>query len=369
MPEAGWTKLSTEEIRLASEWYEDGESCKEIADKLGRDKSVITRLLVKQVGRKAQGRPLLLTPAKVAFLKRKLTELVQKADARYTVTAAMLKKACNLKQSVKSIQRALHKEGVYFRRLREKPLLTNADVKARLAFARKYKSKSVRWWAERLDAAIDGKFFKANLTGEARARAAKRATVGAYRAKGEGLDRGYVKPKGTLNYNTGARSILIVAGVGRGRMLMWHQVRNSRWNGIAAASMYTSLASSLERERERPTKRRFCILEDNDPTGFKSKRGVAAKRAARLDVLEIPRRSPDLSVMDYAIWSEINRRMRRQERKWAASKRETRAQFAARLRRTAKKLPAAFIRASMGDMKRRCQLVLAAKGGFFQEGR
>ena len=114
MPEAGWTKLATEEIRLASEWYEDGESCKEIADKLGRDKSVITRLLVKQVGRKAQGRPLLLTPAKVAFLKRKLTELVQKADARYTVTAAMLKKACNLKQSVKSIQRALHKEGVYF---------------------------------------------------------------------------------------------------------------------------------------------------------------------------------------------------------------------------------------------------------------
>ena len=45
MPEAGWTKLSIEEIRLASEWYEDGESCKEIADKLGRDKSVITRLL------------------------------------------------------------------------------------------------------------------------------------------------------------------------------------------------------------------------------------------------------------------------------------------------------------------------------------
>ena len=178
-----------------------------------------------------------------------------------------------------------------------------------------------------------------------------------------------MKPKGTLNYNTGARNILIVAGVGRGRMLMWHQVRNSRWNGIAAASMYTSLASSLERERERPTKRRFCTLEDNDPTGFKSKRGVAAKRAARLDVLEIPRRSPDLSVMDYAIWSEINRRMRRQERKWAASKRETRAQFAARLRRTAKKLPAAFVRASMGDMKRRCQLVLAAKGGFFQEGR
>ena len=72
--------------------------------------------------------------------------------------------------------------------------------------------------------------------------------------------------------------------------------------------------------------------------------------------------------MDYAIWSEVNRRMRRQEKRWPKSKKETRAQFAARLRRTAKNLPPAFIKASMGDMKRRCKRVLAAGGGFIEEG-
>ena len=94
MPAAGWTKMSAEDIRLASEWYDAGESCSEIADNRERNKSAITRLLVKQVERRPQGRPRLITNAKLAFLKRSLKELVQKADAHYTVTVTMLKKAC-----------------------------------------------------------------------------------------------------------------------------------------------------------------------------------------------------------------------------------------------------------------------------------
>ena len=367
MPPHGWSKLSDQEIQQAKQWYDDGDPCSEIADKLGRDKSVITRLLVKQVPRLQQGRPTALTKGNIAFMKRKLAQLVKAADCRYTVTVAMLKKACNFKVSQRCITTALHNEGIYFRKLREKPVLTAADIAARLAFARKYHLKPKSWWNKSLHAAIDGKFFKACLNEAARTRAAQRATFGAYRGKGEGLDAGYVKPKGALNYNTGARSLLILAGVGNGRMLMWHQVPNSRWNGKAAASMYqTSLLPALKAAY--PGRKRFQILEDNDPTGFKSKKGIDAKRTARLDVLEIPRRSPDLCVLDYAIWSEINRRMRRQEQKWAKAKRETRAQFAARLRRTAMRLPKDFIAASVADMKRRCERILEAKGGLIEEG-
>ena len=367
MPPHGWTKLSSHEMQQAKQWYDNGDSCTEIAEKLGRDRSVITRLLVKQVPRLQQGRPAALTKGNIAFMKRKLAQLVKTADCRYTVTVAMLKKACNFKVSERCITTALHNEGIYFRKLREKPVLTAADIAARLAFARKYHLKPKSWWNKSLHAAIDGKFFKACLNDAARTRAAQRATFGAYRGKGEGLDAGYVKPKGALNYNTGARSLLILAGVGNGRMLMWHQVPNSRWNGKAAASMYqTSLLPALKAAY--PGRKRFQILEDNDPTGFKSKKGIAAKRTARLDVLEIPRRSPDLCVLDYAIWSEINRRMRRQEQKWAKGKRETRAQFAARLRRTAMRLPKDFIAASVSDMKRRCERILEAKGGLIEEG-
>ena len=103
-------------------------------------------------------------------------------------------------------------------------------------------------------------------------------------------------------------------------------------------------------------------------SGFKSSKGVAGKIAAKIHAFEIPRRSPDLNVLDYAIWKEINRRMRLQEQKWPRGKREARGQYLTRLRRTALRLPKAFITKSIGDMHRRCKRLLAAKGGFIEEG-
>ena len=115
-------------------------------------------------------------------------------------------------------------------------------------------------------------------------------------------------------------------------------------------------------------KLRWTILEDNDPTGFRSKAGLAAKRLAKINVLQIPKRSPDLSVMDYAIWKQITRRMRLQERRFKKSKRETRAQFLARLSRTARNLDSSFIDKAIGNMKERCRRLHEAKGRHFEEG-
>ena len=72
--------------------------------------------------------------------------------------------------------------------------------------------------------------------------------------------------------------------------------------------------------------------------------------------------------MDFAVWSEIERRMRRQERSFPASKRETRTAFAKRLDRVAKMLPESFINKAIGNLQHRCQLLLEAKGGLFEEG-
>lgn len=122
-----------------------------------------------------------MTTAHIAFLKRTLHKLVQKADCRYTVTVAHLKKAAKVKVSERSISRALHKQGIYFRRLREKPVLIAADIRARLAFARKYHRRPARWWSHHLDAAIDGQFFKALLTADARAVLVGKASLSCWR--------------------------------------------------------------------------------------------------------------------------------------------------------------------------------------------
>ena len=93
-PEAGWKKMSEDEIRLAKTWYgKDKIPPSEIAARLGRDKSALTRLLVKQAPRKKQGAPPKLTEAKIDFLVKRLHELIVKADCRYTVTVNGLKRS------------------------------------------------------------------------------------------------------------------------------------------------------------------------------------------------------------------------------------------------------------------------------------
>ena len=110
------------------------------------------------------------------------------------------------------------------------------------------------------------------------------------------------------------------------------------------------------------------VLEDNGPARFTPSKGKAAKAASKIEPFVIPCRTPELSVCDYALWKEVNKRMRRQEKHWAAGKKETRAAYMARLRRTAMRLPEAFIRKSIGDMARRCHRLYKAKGHHIEEG-
>ena len=148
---------------------------------------------------------------------------------------------------------------------------------------------------------------------------------------------------------------------------MWHIVPGGRWNSKAAVDMYEK-ALSKKLQQVWPGKRSWNVLEDNDPTGFRSNAAVRAKVAMKIQTFRIPPRNPDLSVLDYAIWPEINKRMRKQELHWPRTKRDNRAEYLARLRRTALRLPKQFIDASIGNMRRRCQRVSDAGGSYFEEG-
>jgi len=147
--------------------------------------------------------------------------------------------------------------------------------------------------------------------------------------------------------------------------MLWHQVEGV-WNGAAAEALYTgALKTALCHNY--PRKRSHKVLEDNDPTGYKSSAGEAAKRASNIQVFEIPCRSPDLNPLDYAIWAEVNKRMRQQELNWK-KKKETREQFLARLETTAQGLERDFVDKVIGNMAVRCERLYMAKGGYFLEG-
>ena len=129
--------MSADERKWAKNWYSQGNQPSEIASMLGRDTSSITRLLCVQRPVKKQGRPSALTKAQIDFLERKLDQMIVKADGRHTVTVEMLQKAAKIHASCRTILRALHARNIFFRKLREKPVLTPEDVRDRFNFAKK----------------------------------------------------------------------------------------------------------------------------------------------------------------------------------------------------------------------------------------
>ena len=337
-----------------------------IAKATDRNKCSVYKALKMKKVLMQRGRPKALTPKDVRHLVAVLKGMVKKAKACYEITLAMLVKRARVQVCERTVREALKKKNIKFRKMRSKPILTNDDKKARLAFARKYKDKTCAWWVRTVHLHIDLKNFAAYTHAKARAYAAQREVRGAYRSLGQGLDEGYVLAPKELKYNPGPKSIRIAAGVGNGRVLLWTEIKG-RWNGQAAADFYKGPMLQVLK-RTWPRRRSFLVLEDNDPSGFKSRKGVAAKLQAKVQILEIPKRSPDLNICDYALWKQVTRTMRKQERRWPTSRRETRAQYVARLARAARGLKKSFVVKAIGDMKRRCQRLYNSKGGHFEEG-
>ena len=307
-----------------------------------------------------------MTHAKIDSIVALLEKMVNAADANSEVTMDMLMKRGRLRVSRRVVAEALHERGYRFRDLRQKPILTPDDIKDRFKWAKKYARRPRAWWLEAVHVHLDNHTFKVATTSKGRKLLAKRRVRGVYRQVGKSLKSAHVKPSAKQHLSIGAKGILKAGGVGGGQVLVWHTIHGA-WGGSTAAELYTDVVQPALRARF-PRTKQFCVLEDNDPTGNQSKKGLQAKQDAKLEVLRIPKRSPDLNVMDYAVWSEVERRMRAQEKKWAASRHETREAFERRLDRTARALPQSFIDNSIMDLQRRCKRLRDAEGGLFEDG-
>lgn len=111
--------------------------------------------------------------------------------------------------------------------------------------------------------------------------------------------------------------------------------------------------------KQHGAKRSYSLIEDNDPTGYKSRKGLAAKRDIKAVAWEYPRHSPDLNPLDFFVWAEVDKKMA----KSPAPRNESLEGYKRRLRRAAMTIPKARIAAAVRSMKSRAQAVWDAKGG------
>ena len=171
------------------------------------------------------------------------------------------------------------------------------------------------------------------------------------------MTKGHVKPRRDTRPRTGAKSVAVTCAICMDKVLLWH-VTPGQWTGDAAAAMYKTLGAALRAHY--PGRKRFTILEDNDPSGYKSKKGEAAKLAENIIPMSFPKRSPDLNPLDYNIWARINKSMRGQKKKWKPSRRETHAEYMRRLQKVASNIAAHDLKKTIGSMKRKCAACAAA---------
>ncbi|CAK0845543.1 unnamed protein product, partial [Prorocentrum cordatum] len=135
------------------------------------------------------------------------------------VTSPVITKRARVKCPDRTLRKASAKKGVEFRRLRAKPLLTKADRRERLAFARKYKDKPTSFWLKSVHMHIDCKTFPVYVTARGRLHAATREVRGACRQRCEGLADGNVVQPKELRFNPGCKAVKIIAGVGMERRM------------------------------------------------------------------------------------------------------------------------------------------------------
>ena len=364
-------RVDETERRLVRNMKREGVAWSTIQKVTGRSTDTIRSILAKKRGKpKQQGAPKKMDAKAVAKVLQSTRVLQKMAGGRKEVSAAMVKAHAGVDVSDRTMKKAYRENNIKFYKLKERPILTKDDRCVRLGWARKRKPRSKRAWVHgRPHAIIDNKRYQCFTNRSGRDHAARRSVRGAYQTKGQLPDPHLVKPKGgALRFP--AKGVMVTAAVIKGKIRMWEYV-DGRWNGDSASAMYRGpLLKAMSKafpEHAAKSRAKWVVLEDNDPSGYKCTKGKVAKLESGIISDDLPPRSPDLNVLDYALWHAINVRMRLQEAEFPKSKRETQEEFKARLRTTAMRLPTALVQKCVGDMRRRCDLVIARKGGLFKE--
>ena len=241
---------------------------------------------------------------------------------------------------------------------REKPCRTDEHNKERVRICRGYVRKPKNFFTKKVRLIMDNKQFDVATTRRGKRYKKMRKVRFHIRKRSEGLKENFTKPSGKKKQriNPGA-SVSVVAGIVGCRIRLWHYLPKKRWNGKIAAGVYEGPVQKVLK-RCFGKKKEYLILEDNDPTGYKSNLAKEMKRKLSIKPVPFPRYSPDLNPLDFSLWHEIETRMAKRE-----PAKETVEQYKKRLRRTALAVPERVVRKAVNAIMRRARAVVKEGGG------
>lgn len=306
-----------------------------------------------------RGKKRKLSKKDVNHLLKTRRKLIQEADNEYPVYYCDVVEAAQLEQEVsqRTVEKELRAKGVKFEHPRKKVYISEDDAKERKQWVKDRKDYPPSYWTRRVHAFIDTKSWLVPITPEQKKKFRATRIKGHLRLKSEGCDRGFVKPA-VDHMSLGIPSIKVSAAVSNDRVILWH-VTDGNWRGESAKEVYEVLAKTLKRRF--PKRSSWTVVEDGDLKGWQSGLGLTAKATLKLNAETLPPRSPSLMPLDYAIWSEVSKRMAQWDRENPDTV-ESKEEFKARLRKTALNLPRPWVKQAVLRMKKNCQGIWKANG-------
>jgi hypothetical protein len=306
-----------------------------------------------------RGRKKILSRRQVRSMNTKRKLLIKKAKGEHEVRwKDVIKETRGVTCSASTAKRGFDEAGldVKWRRAREKP---NKDVDVtneRLEICSQWQNLPANHFLKKVDLIIDNKKWPIPTTKQAKRYLKMQRLRGHLRTASEGLNPDFVKPSPRKRRKNPGGYVDLCAGICGDRVVLWEYLDGS-WGGEAAAALYEGPVLSALR-KHRGNKRRYTVLQDNDPRGYKSKLAQTAREENHIVTMNLPRYSPDLNPLDFGIWQAVQQRMDKQ----GLNGKESKEAFKARLRRTALRLSKDVVRQIALRLPRRIKAVVEAAG-------
>ena len=290
-------------------------------------------------------------------------KLLKKADSEKRVTWQEVLRVGRLARKVEpeTLARNFQQEGldVKWRPARDGQDLTKPEMKERRTMCGRWRFLPHDYFTSSVDAIMDNKKFHVPTHHRALRYVRRSRCRGHLRTRQEGKAGYCRKPNVRKNKVNPGGCVNVAAAIINGKLQFWHDF-GKKWNGSVAASLYRRpLLKALQKHRG--FKRKYLLLEDNDPTGYKSKKALLAKREVGIKAMPWPRYSPDLNPLDFHVWHEVEARVLKRLKGPISVK-----EFGRRLRRVAKSLPQDKIVEAVCSIKARAKAVYEAKGGLIE---
>ena len=340
------------------------EKTRERRGEAGPDLTSVRRALrgdTHQRGRKeTRGAKPGLTSVQLRRLNSKRKELIRTAKKEKEVHISDVMEAAQVDHVAPStVSKHFKKKlGIQWRAPRTEPMRDAGVEKERVRICSKWKRFPNTYFTEQIDGIMDNKQWDVVITEKGQKYQKMVAVRGHYRTRAEGIKKDFTKPKSNKCNRVNPGGVVnLCCMVINCKIKVWEYLPKT-WCGQAAVDLYKGpLIKALRKHRG--IKASYRIVEDNDPTGYKSRAGQTAKKDVGIKPIEYPRYSPDLMPLDFTLWKNIEARMM----KGTPGGNENAEEYKKRLRRTALGLPKSVVRKAVLKIKKNAAEIVEADGG------